>query len=539
MNELLKYAIPFVFFISGAALGGLAVWLFVKLRSDASATRSDGQFESQIAALNERLNAKDQVIGELQQKINQVEKQKEELNENLRKEIGARSAAEQQNKAIPDLQSRLQKEEDELKRSQSELTDLKSIKSELEITIKKERESIEEKVKLLEDARNQLSDAFKALSAEALKNNNQSFLELAKTKLESVAASAKDDLSRKQEAISQMVGPVKESLEKFDDKIQSLERVRIGAYEGLSQQVKDLAETQRLLRSETSNLVNALRTPRVRGRWGEIQLKRVVELAGMLDHCDFMEQQTTSTEDGRLRPDLIVKLPGGKNVVVDAKAPLAAFLEAMEASDDNIRVAKLVDHARQIRDHVSALGKKSYWDQFEPTPEFVVLFLPGETFFSAALEQDPALIEQGVAERVILATPTTLIALLKAVAYGWKQENLAANAKAISDLGRELYKRIGDMMKHFADVGAKLGKAVESYNKALGSLESRVLVSARKFDGLDASGTEMAIPEAVPIEMAPRRLQAPEALSETLLRGPSIDTNGSESVDNDGSVLKG
>ena len=271
-----------------------------------------------------------------------------------------------------------------------------------------------------------------------------------------------------------------------------------------------MLETQTQLRSETANLVRALGTPRVRGRWGEIQLKRVVEMAGMLDHCDFYEQQSVSTEEGRLRPDLIVRLPGGKNIVVDAKAPLTGYLEANEATDEPTRRSKLQDHARQIRDHMTALSRKSYWDQFQPAPEFVVLFLPGETFFSAALEQDAALIEQGVEQRVILATPTTLITLLKAVAYGWRQENLAANAREISELGKDLYKRIADMSSHIGDVGSKLGKAVESYNKAVGSLETRVLVSARRFRDLDAAGTEQEIDPVLPVEVAPRQLQASE-----------------------------
>jgi DNA recombination protein RmuC len=381
----------------------------------------------------------------------------------------------------------------------------------LEAELKKERESAVEKLSLLDDAEKKLREAFSALSAEALRTNNAQFLDLAKSTLEKHQETAQGDLAKRQQAIDALVKPVTDTLGKFEAKLGDLEKLREGAYHALRTQVTGLADTQEKLRLETGNLVKALRAPQVRGRWGEIQLKRVVELAGMLDHCDFYEQPSTTTDAGRLRPDLVVKLPGGKNVVVDAKAPLSAYLEALEATDDATRTEKLRAHARQIREHLRLLGQKSYWEQFPNAPEFVVLFLPGETFFSAALEQDPSLIEGGVSERVILATPTTLIALLKAVSYGWRQEALAVNAAEISDLGRELHERLATMGEHFLKLGDRLDKAVEAYNQSLTSLESRVFVTARKFTALSAGG-KAEIPAAVPVEKQTRTLQAPELL---------------------------
>jgi DNA recombination protein RmuC len=361
-----------------------------------------------------------------------------------------------------------------------------------------EKKAAEEKLALVEKMHSSFAQQFKGMSADALKHNNETFMQL-----------AEQTFDKKSLAIKELMKPVKESLEKFDGKIVEIEKARTGAYATLKEQVGSLIETQKELRMETSNLVKALRAPAVRGRWGEIQLKRVVEMAGMVDHCDFYEQTTVTSEERRFRPDLLVKLPAGKNLIVDAKAPLDAYLQAIECSDEKNKHHLLQEHAAAIRSHMTMLSRKSYWEQFQPSPEFVVLFLPGETFFSAALEHDPSLIEIGVEQKVILATPTTLIALLRAVAYGWRQESLSKNAEQISSLGKELYKRITDMSSHWEKMGKALSNAVQAYNRAIGSLESRVLVSARRFMEL---GGEKEIDPLEPVEQVPRILQASDTI---------------------------
>jgi DNA recombination protein RmuC len=351
-------------------------------------------------------------------------------------------------------------------------------------------------------------DAFQALAAEALRQNNQSFLDLARTSLGEFQKGATADLESRQKAMGELVEPINKALNSMDGKLQEIEKERHGHYARLTEQLKAVGAAHEKLHAETSNLVRALRSPSVRGRWGEIQLKRVVEMAGMLEYCDFTEQETLTSDGGRLRPDLVVRLPGGKSVVVDAKTPLEAYLDAIEATDDATREARLKQHARQVRDHMVGLGSKAYWSQLEATPEFVVMFLPGEHFFGAALEQDPGLIEYGVDQGVIVASPTTLIALLRAVAYGWRQEKLADNARAISELGRALHERLAKMGEHFGKVGTHLDRAVGAYNDTVGSLESRVLVSARRFQDLGAAGST-EIEEVSVVERATRKLNAP------------------------------
>lgn len=408
------------------------------------------------------------------------------------------------------LRAGLQRAEDAVRAAQEELQGLRAEHAaahqnlaRIETQRDAERQAAADKLALLETAKSKLEDSFKALSFEALSKNNESFLNLAKATLDKYQEGAKGDLEKRQQAIVKTVEPVGEALKVFNERVSLIEERRAATDMSLKQELERLAASQVQLTRTTGSLVQALRAPQVRGQWGEMQLRRTVEMAGMINYCDFEEQASVESDDGqRQRPDMLIRLPNERVVVVDSKVPLAAYLDALQAEEPDHQKERMAAHARHVREHIKGLSAKSYWTQFDNTPEFVVLFIPNETIFSAALEQDPQLIELGVLNQVILATPTTLIALLKAIAYGWQQEAIAREAKEIAALGKELYDRIGVVSGHLAKVGKSLGQSVEHYNKAVGSVESRLLVTAKKFEALDSASAN-ALPEVKVVEKIP------------------------------------
>jgi len=454
----------YYFFASGVGVGIFAAVIYIKSRMSRFQSQHQGR-EAEYAALTERIKSRDE--------------------------------------KIRDLEILLGEEKTRGKNLLSDLQATTAMRVELEVRYEEEKKKNEAELFLIEKARNELSESFKAVSSDIFLNNSKSFLNLAQQTLSKYQEKAKGDLASRKQAIEDLVKPLKDSLEKVNTQIRLIEKERVEAYAGLTEQVKLMAVNQTRLQGETANLVKALRAPTVRGRWGEMQLRRVVEMAGMVPHCDFVEQKTVESEKGRLRPDMVINLPNGKNIVVDSKVALQAYLEAQEQSEESVRLARLGDHARQVKNHLIQLGSKSYWEQFQTSPEFVVMFVPGENFFSAALSQDPELIEYGVSHRVILATPTTLIALLRAVSYGWSQEQIAEHAEKIGELGKTLYGRLLTFTGHFTELRKHLDRAVDSFNSAVGSMESRVLVSARKFSELDSS-IQKEIPQLHPIDKKAR-----------------------------------
>jgi DNA recombination protein RmuC len=505
--------IPLLYILVGLAIGFGAAWMLLQGRVTATRTTARSEIETERSVLESQLSAANTTLKDLTAQIAIREKLLEERQRVLIVESNLRSGAEAAAKQIPALRDEMSSIAARLDRSQSEARELQSKLVEANTALKKERESSLEKMQLLQDAQKQLSSAFEAMSAKALETNNTSFLHLAKATLETFQQSAKGDLEKRQQAISDIVKPVRESLDKVDDKIKELENSRVGAYSMLMQQVQSLQESQTLLRGETTQLVRALRAPSSRGRWGEIQLKRVVEMAGMIEHCDFDQQTSKDTEAGRQRPDMIINLPGGKTIIVDAKVPLAAYMDAMDSQDEDVRKQMLIDHARQVRTHVTQLGKKSYWESFGASPEFVVLFLVDESSLYRALEADSELLEYGVESKVLLATPITLIALLRSANYGWEQEKFTENANQIRDLASKLYQRLATFGEHLASVGKSLRSSVESYNKSVRSLEGSVLPAARKFPLMGVSPGTKEIAEIRQVETEYAAISAPELLS--------------------------
>ncbi len=358
---------------------------------------------------------------------------------------------------------------------------LRNLNTQLQTTLDLERKGHQEKLESLQEARKQLSDTFTALSSQALRHNSEEFLRLAHENLKHFQTKANSDFEQREKSIENMIKPIREALEKTEQQIQGIEKERKQAYGALHSHLENMARTQEALQDQTRQLVGALRRPEVRGQWGELTLKRLVELAGMVEHCDFFEQQSIDTDDGRQRPDMIVRMPDQREIIVDVKTPLDAYLSAIEANDDTTRTGHLQRHAKNVRQRVLELSSKTYWSQFKNTPDFVVLFIPGEQFLSAALDIDRNLLEDALRKQVILSTPTSFVALLRAVAYGWRQEQLAKNAEIIRQVGEDLYQRLGNFSGHLQKVGRSLETSLKSYNSAVGSFDSRVLPGARKF----------------------------------------------------------
>jgi DNA recombination protein RmuC len=466
------------------ALGIALGWAFSKFRFQKQMATLENASQTALATLTESLRNRTRELEEIKILLEKAHGENSVLTEKVLAVSREKSVAEGKLEQLPALDAELARTRQQATDLFSEITGLKQRITERETRMEELQKSSVEKINLLENMKNQLTDTYKALSAHALEKNNQSFMDLADATFSKYMESAKKDFEQSNEAVKNVVLPVREALSKYDEQMRSMEREREKAYGGLSQQVVSLLNAQTELQKETGRLVKAMRVPHVRGRWGEITLRRAAELSGMVKHCDFFEQPTTVSDNVLSRPDMMVLLPGDRKVIIDAKVPILAYLDALEADTDEKRDKLLMDHAGHVQNHMRQLAQKSYWYQFEPTPEFVVMFIPGENFFSAALAQNPDLIEFGVQRGVIPATPTTLITLLKTISFAWRQEMAAENTKIISALGKELYERLNTLAKHVNRLGRDIDRCAQTYNQVLGSFEKRVFSAARKFSDL-------------------------------------------------------
>lgn len=401
-------------------------------------------------------------------------------------------------------------------RAQRQITRLREENAALKATVDVERRTTDEKMTMIENARNQLTDTFAALSSRALRNSTEEFLKLAEQNMKQFHIQAQSELDQKEKSIGVLMQPVKEALTRTEQQLRELEKERKEAYGSLSKHLESMAQTQLLLQGETRNLVQALRRPEVRGQWGEITLKRLAELAGMVQYCDFFEQESVKGAEGLLRPDMVVRMPDGREIVVDVKTPLDAYLSAVEAPDDSVRTWHLERHARKVRERVRELAGRNYWAQFKHSPDFVVMFIPGDQFLGAALDLDRDLLEYALGQKVVLATPTSFVALLRAVAYGWRQQSLADNAEKIRDLGEDLYQRLSTFTEHLAKLGKNLSSSLDHYNKAVGSFERQVIPGARKF-------AEMGIAARKPVQELDQIEKGVRQMESGAVETPAVD----------------
>lgn len=501
-----------VLLIAGAFITGiLLTFLLVKNRQNKTRTnleRLNGSLATQVEALNGSILKLEARERELQEEVKRKQK---EIEDAIRDKAKAETSLDETRRTITELQQREAKALQDYSELQRLKTNVQERNSELEARHDETIKRVKEQEDFINDAQIKLKDAFGSLSAVALKNNNASFVELAKTKLDEKLTETKGEMEKKEQAIDALVKPLSESLGKFDTKIQELERLRLEQHGQVNQFILGVQQTTEKLQKETHNLVSALKTSHVRGRYGEIALRRVVEFAGMTEHCDFQEQTSVATDDGTLRPDMNILLPENKMIVVDAKTPLAAYMRAFETEDEEERKNCMIQHALAVRDHLKKLSAKAYWSQFPDSPDYVILYMQIESSFGAALQFDPSLIEEGIMNKVVFATPTTLITLLRTVGFVWQQRSVAENIEAIRDAGVELYNRTNTLLRHFSSIGGSLKVAVGHYNNAVASLESRFIPQASKLYSLGSAYIKNEIADVTHIEVVPRVIEAENA----------------------------